>query len=143
VAAFKLQARAASAPRDLKAASAADHAGGEAGAGAGVAADAAEGKVERIRLTVRPLDGLGEPPAVARAPSDPSLSPLRGREYVLVVEADGSVREAAASRPAPEALAKSKDLAANTAVTAESPSIFLELRFAPGDRPRRLLVRVD
>ena len=118
-------------------------AGGEARSEADEMAGAREDKAVAVRLTVKALDGLGEPPAVDHAPSDPSLSPLRGTEYVLLVEADGRVREAAPSQPAPRALSKPKDAAANAAVSGEPANLFHDLRFAPGDRPRRLLVRVE
>lgn len=75
-----------------------------------------------LRLTVHSIDGYGAAPAIL--PEGPvALSPQeRGREYVLLLDSQGVVREVRPS-PAPAALSR--------------------LHFRPGSRPRRLLVRVE
>jgi hypothetical protein len=92
-----------------------------AAGGAEEAAPPAAGAVP-LRLTFHSIDGFG--PAPARVLDGPlELSPQeRGREYILLLDSQGTVREVRPS-PAPEALSR--------------------LHFHPGSRPRRLLVRVE
>ena len=75
-----------------------------------------------LRLTVHSIDGYGAaPPLLSEGPVE--LSPQeRGREYVLLLDSQGVVREV---RPSP------------------SPAALSRLHFRPGSRPRRLLVRVE
>ena len=75
-----------------------------------------------LRLTVHSIDGYGSAPArVLDGPVE--LSPQeRGREYILLLDSQGTVREVRPS-PAPAALSR--------------------LHFHPGSRPRRVLVRVE
>ena len=75
-----------------------------------------------LRLRVHSIDGYGAAPALL--PEGPvELSPQeRGREYVLLLDSQGVVREVRPS-PAPAALSR--------------------LHFRPGSRPRRVLVRVE
>jgi hypothetical protein len=75
-----------------------------------------------LRLTFHSIDGYGSaPPLLPEGPVE--LSPQeRGREYVLLLDSQGVVREVRPS-PAPAALSR--------------------LHFRPGSRPRRLLVRVE
>jgi anti-sigma factor RsiW len=75
-----------------------------------------------LRLTVHSIDGYGSaPPLLPGGPVE--LSPQeRGREYVLLLDSQGVVREVRPS-PAPAALSR--------------------LHFRPGSRPRRLLVRIQ
>lgn len=75
-----------------------------------------------LRLTVRSIDGYGAAPALLPDGSI-ELSPQeRGREYVLLLDSQGVVREV---RPSP------------------APAALSSLHFRPGSRPRRLLVRVE
>ena len=112
-----------------------DAPGGEAGA-AGAAG-------EGVRVIVEAADGLGGAPALQPGADDAALSPFRGREFVLVVESGGRVRSAAVWGES----GTLRDLRANANAKAkderESLSPFLELRFAPGERPRRLRVRIE
>ena len=117
----------------------ADSPGGEAGASAAAERGAA------VRLFVTALDSQGTPPPLAAGVANDRLAPLRGQEFILTVESQGRVRSVSRSGPHEEsALLKDKraDLEEDTA---ESPALqaLRELRFRPGDRPRRLLVRVD
>ena len=109
------------------------------GGDAGSAAEDALAARPPLRLIVTPLDGEGEAPSIVAGPDTSRLSELRGREYVLTVEASGRIRSIetsvangyvapnATSRPSAEAI----------------PASLQEIRFAPGDRPRRLAVRVQ
>ncbi|HEV2063274.1 MAG TPA: hypothetical protein VGS00_01845 [Thermoanaerobaculia bacterium] len=99
------------------------------------------------RLVVQPLDALGSPPALETRSQSPSLNDLRGRSYVVLVDGQGHVIEAqeAASKNSAgtepkrrdAALAKEKDNSASASAALKS------LRFKPGERQRRLLVRVE
>ena len=98
--------------------------GGEAGAGA--ALDFA-GPVPR--LFVLAADGEGTPPPIVTRPDAPRLSALRGREFVLLVETGGRVRSVAA--------------AGSAAAAGAEADVLRQMVFGPGDRPRRLSVRVE
>jgi hypothetical protein len=119
------------------AAASAERAGGEAG-NAGAETKAAEG----VRLEVRPLDGEGSPPEIAATPSDERLGPLRGREFILTVEAGGRVSGVAPVRPEPGSALRKDAAASPESEAGASPDLLRDLRFQPGGRPRRLLVRV-
>ena len=109
--------------------------GGEAGALAKEEAQPAE-----LRLDVRSLDADGRAPAMLKAPATDRLLPLRGREFVLLVEADGSVRGVLPAKREDEADRRLKD---DSAADAEaSDAALFELRFRPTGQPRRLLLRV-
>ena len=109
--------------------------GGEAGQ-----AGALEAPLE-VRLTIRAIDGEGTAPDVVRTPSDERLAPLRGREFVLIVETGGRVRSVEAR---PERKAKDEASAATGLSSTEDPGAVLrELVFQAGDRSRRLTVLVQ
>ena len=96
------------------------------------------------RLVVQPLDAQGSAPELDARPEETDLTELRGRSFVLLVDASGRVRDvrdmAAKTAPAADGkrrdagLAKEKDNAADP---------LKRLRFKPGERSRRLLVRVE
>lgn len=125
----------------------ADPAGGEAGA------SATAGRGPALRLLVTALDSQGAPPPLEVGVADDRLAPLRGQEFVLLIESQGRVRSVSPSRARAEDSLNKKDRA-DAAVDArgdldanaeKSPDLeaLRELRFRPGDRPRRLLVRVE
>jgi hypothetical protein len=75
-----------------------------------------------LRLTFHSIDGYGSAPPLLFDEAI-QLSPQeRGREYVLLLDSQGAVREV---RPSP------------------APEVLSRLHFRPGSRPRRLLVRVE
>jgi hypothetical protein len=118
----------------------ADPAGGEAGASAMAERGLA------LRLLVSALDSQGAPPPLEAGVADERLAPLRGREFVLLIESQGRVRSVEVSRAREEGALNKKDRADDAdAVAQEAPDLeaLRELRFRPGDRPRRLLVRVE
>ena len=76
-----------------------------------------------LRLTIREADGFGGPPPLL-TPLRISLPPSeRGREYLLVVDPQGIVREVTPERGVSGMLSR--------------------MRFEPGPRPRRLIVRFE
>jgi len=116
----------------------ADAPGGDAGAAAPPASEAEA----PIRMVIRPEDGFGSAPAIERG-EDFALAPFRGREFVLVVESGGRVRSCvpagARESDAKESLhRRTKDERGR-----EDLSPLLDIRFAPGDRPRRLRIRIE
>jgi hypothetical protein len=117
----------AAAPALRKRAATTESAGGQA-------ANAMDSVAAPLRLSVRALDDQGAAPALVSPVSDERFAPLRGSEFVLVVETQGRVRDVMSSRTDTEPVQVS-EAAALEALRA--------LRFAPGDRPRRLLVRIE
>jgi hypothetical protein len=133
------QKAASPAPSFARRATASDSPGGDAETTA-----AGEIAAPALRLSVRALDGQGSAPALEAHPPDERLASLRGREFVLIVEAQGRVREVQPTANdgfAPRMKAQSTRADANAA--ADPAAALHELRFAPGDRPRRLLVKVE
>ncbi|MEP6995748.1 MAG: hypothetical protein ABI968_14595, partial [Acidobacteriota bacterium] len=117
----------------------AERAGGDSGALAVEESDA-----EKIHLAIEALDGGGQPPTVAAAPSDQRLAPFRGRQFIVVVEASGRVRDASPSKTQGLVARRQKDAAAKAEESADpARDLLLELRFQPEGRPRRLLVRIQ
>jgi hypothetical protein len=116
--------------------------GGEAGSAAAAAADDALVSRPPARLLVTALDGEGEAPAIVEGPDSSRFAELRGREYVLTVEASGRIRSI---EPSIEggfvAAPNAKTRPSSAALDVAAP--LREIRFAPGDRPRRLAVRVQ
>ncbi len=103
-------------------------------------AGALEARLE-VRLAIRAIDGEGTAPGVLRTPPDDRLAPLRGREFVLLVETGGRVRSV---EERPERKAKDEASAAPAPSSTEDPGAVLrELVFQPGDRSRRLTVLVQ
>jgi hypothetical protein len=121
--------------------SAAAPVGGEAGTGA-----SADEPPLVVRVTIHAIDGEGEAPEVARTPSDDRLAALRGRKYVLIVEAGGRV-VAVEERPAGRKPAGDKAREADERRAARlrplAESILREIAFQPGDRSRRLVVSIE
>jgi hypothetical protein len=115
--------------------SAAEPVGGEAGS----AAEDAFAARPPLRLIVRPLDGEGEAPSIVAGPDTSRLSELRGREYVLTVEASGRIRSIETSVANGYVPPNPGSGPSATAI----PGPLQEIRFAPGDRPRRLAVRIQ
>jgi hypothetical protein len=126
-------------------ASAAAESGGEVGTARDEARSAA------VRIDVRAADSDGPAPEVERTPSSERLLPLRGREYLLVVEADGAVRgvEPSGRQAETKELLKEKDAFAaqsrpdNKLEAASAEDVLRELRFRATGRARRVLVRVQ
>ncbi len=130
-------ARAAAAPmkrsRTLQ-----DSAGGEA-----AAPGAAEATIAAAppRLVVTSADEERLVPAVAAVPDTARLSALRGREYVLTVDASGRIRSV--ERSSSSGFLAPRPQADTSAAAADPADALRGLRFAPCDRPRRLIVRIE
>ena len=76
-----------------------------------------------LRLTIREADGFGTPPALRSETRLAMPVSARAREYVLLVDAQGTVRSVTPEGPGSGPLSR--------------------LRFEPGPKPRRLVVRLD
>jgi hypothetical protein len=92
------------------------------------------------RLVIQALDGEGSVPAVASPDASEMLAGLRGHHYFLLVEAGGRVREA---RPEGKKSPGTRSRARESVQSESAPPPVWNLRFMPGDRPRRLLLRVE
>jgi hypothetical protein len=114
----------------------AEHSGGE-GALSATAASAEPGSPARPFLIA--LDGQGSAPEIITPGAAELLADLRGREYFLLVEASGRVREARPDgKKRQPARLKSRDV-----VEEAAPQVVRDLRFQATDRPRRLLLRIE
>ncbi len=114
----------------------AERPGGE-GAVSSTAASAETGSLARPFLVA--LDGQGSAPEIITRGAAELLADLRGRQYFLLVEANGRVREARPDgRKTEEARSKSRDV-----VEEAAPRKVWDLRFRATDRPRRLLLRIE
>ncbi|MEP7132774.1 MAG: zf-HC2 domain-containing protein [Acidobacteriota bacterium] len=111
---------------------ASERAGGE-----GAVAGFADGPGRPVRLLVLQADGAGSPPDLLKSRDGDIPASLRGRSFILVVDAAGRVRNAVPAGEHPR-----EDEAANDARKDEALPL-LSLRFAPGDHQRRLLLRVE
>ena len=127
----------AAAPALRKRTTATELAGGEAGA----ANTNFDTVVAPPHLTVRALDSQGAPPALTSPVSDERFEPLRGSEFVIVVETQGRVRSVQASSD--DGFLDRTDAVSAPAKQAEALEALRALRFAPGNRPRRLVVRIE
>jgi putative zinc finger protein len=76
-----------------------------------------------LRVSVREGDGFGSPPALRTMPRVALPPSERGREYVVLVDPQGTVTGVIADREVSGALSR--------------------IRFEAGPRPRRLLVRIE
>ena len=108
-----------------------------------------------VHIDVQALDSEGTAPDVESAPPADRLLSLRGRDFVVVVEADGLVRsveparrpddrskllkDTAASAPASASAADAK--AAKTETAADDAPL-RDLRFRATGRSRRVLVQI-
>jgi hypothetical protein len=112
--------------------------GGEAGGAAGL-----EEQRVTVHLVINAIDGYGEPPEVRETPTDDALAGLAGRDFILLVETGGRVRDVTPSTAGGNLLHKDAQNRDKLASAKNEGSELLELRFKPSDRPRRLLVRVE
>jgi hypothetical protein len=93
------------------------------------------------RLVIVALDGQGNAPEIVSAGAAELLSDLRGRQYFLLVEASGRVREARTNgKESLQKRARVRDALENAAA---APLSVWSLRFRASDRARRLLLRVN
>ncbi|MEO8191676.1 MAG: zf-HC2 domain-containing protein [Acidobacteriota bacterium] len=131
------QAQAAAQATSLDAAAPGSSRASERGGGEGTVAGFAEVPGRPVRLLVLQADGAGSPPDLLRSRDGDIPTTLRGRSFILVVDAAGRVRNAVPAGEQPR-----EDEAANNARKDEALPL-LSLRFAPGDHQRRLLLRVE
>jgi len=127
-----LAVRAAAAERTKTLRSLEESAGGEGSAAQSSGSLLADAD-EPVRITVEELDGQGAAPEL-KNPKDAGLSRRDAGRYVLLVDPQGvpiGVSRAASDENASARISKQAD------------ETLRKLRFAPADRPRRLLVRVE
>jgi len=117
-----------------------ERAGGEGSVPAAPSALAsASGTVLRLKVTA--LDSQGEAPE--RLGTPPDLPPEeRGRAYELFVDAGGRVFDVKPYSERRKARPERQD-AARDVLEPAPPEALKSLRFRPGDRPRKLLVRIQ
>ena len=120
-------------PAPAAATSAAERAGGEGDAGA-----PPEATPSALRLVALSLDGSSSPPEILSPSAAGVPSNLRGRSFVLIVDAGGRVRQVR-----PHGGAGAAGALSTQDSDAPGPPSLLALRFRPGDRQRRLLLRVE
>jgi hypothetical protein len=114
---------------------------GSGGEGAATSSAASPEPGAPARLVIVSLDGQGNAPEIVSAGAAELLSDLRGRQYFLLVEASGRVREASArGGKSLQKRARARDALENA--PAAPPSV-RGLRFRPTDRARRLLLRIE
>jgi hypothetical protein len=117
--------------------SSADRAGGEGDASTAVAA-----AIAALHLSIREVDGFGPPPGLVHGVRIDLPAAERGREYVMMVDSQGTVRSVSRASEEPGRIAPApRRSIAKAEATAVSP--LFRLRFEPGNRPRRLLVRIE
>ncbi len=114
----------------------AEPSGGE-GAQSAAAASAEPGAPARLLLTS--LDGQGGAPEIITPGAAELLADLRGRQYFLLVEASGRVREARPDRKERRPMR----LNSRGVVEEAAPAAVRDLRFQATDRPRRILLRIE
>jgi hypothetical protein len=113
-------------------------AGGEGGATSSVASPEPGAPA---RLVIVAVDGQGNAPDMVSAGAAELLADLKGRQYLLFVDASGQVHEARTNgKERLQKRTRAKDALESSA--AAPPSV-LGLRFRPSDRSRRLLLRVE
>jgi putative zinc finger protein len=96
-----------------------------------------------LRLSISEIDGFGVPPALVSDVRIALPATERGREYVLMVDSQGIVRQVSrASSDDSDRTASARRRQISKAEAA-APAPLSGLRFEPGNRPRRLLVRID
>jgi hypothetical protein len=114
---------------------------GSGGEGAAAPSIASREPGAPAHLVVVSLDGQGNAPEIVTAGAAELLSDLKGRQYFLLVEASGRVRDARTNgKEHLQKRARVRDSLENAA--AAPPSVW-SLRFRATDRARRLLLRVD
>lgn len=98
------------------------------------------------RMVIEAIDGHGAPPPLLSEARREILTGERGRRYILLVDSQGAVKEVSPDARKDEALEAREAPAAAVSMarpaTATSAAL-AELRFKPGNRPRRLLVRFE
>jgi hypothetical protein len=98
------------------------------------------------RMFIAAIDGFGAPPPLLSEARIEISAGERERRYILLVDSQGMVREVSAEPRkdetihVPEASASGAQLARPDSGTAAS---IARLRFKPGNRPRRLLLRFE
>ncbi|MEO8430057.1 MAG: zf-HC2 domain-containing protein [Acidobacteriota bacterium] len=114
----------------------AERPGGEGASGASGRLGEAAPPAARVRLVVESMDALRSVPALAPHQSMALLEAWKGRTYLLLIDAGGRVQEALRHGPA-------SGIEADDRRSKDDLTELRTLRFEPGDRPRRVLLRIE
>jgi hypothetical protein len=105
-----------------------------------------------VRLAISAIDGAGAAPDLLAGSTTEVPASLKGQEFVVIVDMAGRVIQATPQKP-PPAEEKAEKPAADEAKRAKTKSLakaaatppppFAGVRFQPGARQRRLLIRVE
>lgn len=95
---------------------------------------AAAAPASPLHLSIEAIDGYGSAPPLLSDSRMAMPAAYRGHEFILLVDSQGKVSEVL---PGPTRKQETARLAAPT------PDALSELRFKPGNRPRRLLLRFE
>lgn len=126
------RALARQAPASAVAPRTAERAGGE-----GANAVSADAVAPPLRIRLEALDGISAVPGVVGSEAAELPPQLRGSRWVLLIDGAGRVLQARRDSSG----ARHKDAPAELQNEASQP--ILALRFVPGDRPRRVLLRLE
>lgn len=97
------------------------------------------------RMVIEAIDGHGAPPSLVSEARFEILTGERGLRYILLVDSQGTVKEVSPDARKDETLEAREAPAAavSTAPSSGTSAALSELKFKPGNRPRRLLVRFE
>ncbi len=118
----------------------AERLGGEGATGASGAVAESGPPAPALRLVVESMDGVRSVPDLAPRQTLALPASLKGRTFLVVVDAAGRIRQAL---PREAGNANAPAMAAEAQEAGADGSALLGVRFQPGDRQRRLLVRVE
>jgi hypothetical protein len=108
---------------------------GRASGGEESTSTAAAAPAAALRLRIESIDGFGAAPSLLSSERIALPASFRGHEFILNVDSQGNVSGVG---PAP-----SRERREAQAVPVTAPTALSQLRFEPGNRPRRLLVRFE
>ncbi len=118
----------------------AERLGGEGATGASGAVAESGPPAPALRLVVESMDGVRSVPDLAPRQTLALPASLKGRTFLVVVDAAGRIRQAL---PREAGNANAPAMAVEAQEAGADGSALLGVRFQPGDRQRRLLVRVE
>ncbi|MEO8348427.1 MAG: hypothetical protein ABI610_05900, partial [Acidobacteriota bacterium] len=98
------------------------------------------------RMVIEAIDGYGPPPPLLSEARLEIPAGARELRYVLLVDPQGTVRKVSPETRGDEALEAREAPASGTRMARPEPSVpaaFSELKFKPGNRPRRLRIRFE
>jgi hypothetical protein len=120
----------------------AERAGGEGGvSNSNSNVSTMDGFSPNIRLVVAPLDDAGAAPDMVPLTAGDVPASMKGQEFVVIVDMGGRVQQVTPRHPAAADSKRQNEKRLKKATPPPSP--LSTLRFQPGSRQRRLLVKVE